>query len=164
MRNIRRNDWLSLTHQAAIFMVSRFVANFPRTRSHFRLSKPCRLYWRNSVNAEFALRCVISPDYRPADTPERRLPLHNRLSTFHHPRHIPSAFRASPNQQQVTCLDGTIEIPDGHLTTALAAPDVGEQRLLGLGRNACPKLGGLGGELGNGLDGHGNKSSAGLSS
>jgi hypothetical protein len=58
-------------------------------------------------------------------------------STFHHPRHIPTAFRARPHQQQVTRFDGTGEVPDGHLAATVTAPHVGEQTSLD---NAAARL------------------------
>ena len=79
---------------------------------------------------------------------------------LNNPRHILTTFRARSDQQQITSLDSTGEIPDGHLATTVTAPHVGEQALLGFSRNGCPKVGGLGRERGWGLDGHGNKSSA----
>ena len=41
-----------------------------------------------------------------------------------HPRHIPTAFRAHPYQQQVTAIDCPGEVRDRDFVTALPAPDV----------------------------------------
>ncbi len=38
---------------------------------------------------------------------------------FHHPLHIPTAFRARPEQQQVACLDSGGEVGDGDRVAAL---------------------------------------------
>ena len=62
---------------------------------------------------------------------------------LHHPRHIPTTFRVQPEQQQVACFDGTGEVTDGHLATAVTASHVGAHPFLGVSQNACPKLGGL---------------------
>ena len=59
---------------------------------------------------------------------------------LHHPRHIPTTFRVQPEQQQVACFDGTGEVTDGHLATALTAPGIRQLTIRGVSRIAGRKF------------------------
>jgi len=80
-----------------------------------------------------------------------------QLQASHHlnqPRHIATAFRAKTFKHQIATLDGAGEVGDGHRMAAVHAPDVGQQQLLGMGRNLGPQFGRRVGKFWDGLDVH----------
>ena len=78
------------------------------------------------------------------------------LSRFNEPRHVTLAFGALADQQQVVRLDYATEILDRDGMLAAAAPDVGQERLSRVGRDALPQLGCRWCEFRKGLYDHAN--------